>query len=135
MNAVESLLEARKYAGLAPLSEEAVLDLVEKKLSGKDKEEFLAKMGGKKKKKDEVDGGSNNSPSAGAKTALDKASIKGSVSGEKGPEVKGGKGPGKGKKKVSEHLNDVLVGAGLQALSEADAAKVDEKYPDADADE
>ena len=127
MNAVEQLLEARKYAGLAPLSEEATLELVEKKLSGKEKEDFLAKMGGKKKKKDKddgVDGGSGEEASKGAKKAMDKASIKGSVSGEKGVKMK---------KKVSEHLSDVLVGAGLQALSEEDAAKVDARYPDADA--
>lgn len=127
MNAVETLLEARKHAGLPDLTLEQQLELVEKKLSGKEKEDFLAKMGkkGKTKKEPEVDDG-NPGPSKGAKKAIDQATIKGSVSGEKGA---------KKKKKVSEHLNAVLTGAGLQALSEADAAKVDAQYPDEGDDE
>ena len=122
MNVLDQLLEARKIAGLAPLSIEQQTELAEKKLTGQEKEDFLARMSGKKTKKDkEVDDGEPG-PTKGARKAMDAATIKGSVSGEKGPK----------KRKVSENLNDVLTGAGLKALSEADAAKIDAKYPDPD---
>ena len=121
-NVVEQLLEARNFAGLPPMTNEAVVDLAEAKLKGKEKEDFLAKMGGKKKSKkdDGVDGGSGEEASKGAKKAMDDASIKGSVSGKKGVKMK---------KKVSEQVNTVLAGAGLKALSEADASKIDATYP------
>ena len=123
MNLIEQLLEARKLAGMPSYSNEQLVSLAEKKLVGQEKQDFLDKMAGKKPKKDEddegVDGGSSEEASKGAKKAMDKASIKGSVSGEKGLKMK---------KKVSENLNDVLVGAGLNALSEEDAAKIDAKY-------
>ena len=129
MNLVEQLVETRKFAGLPNFTNEQLVDLAEKKLTGAAKEEFLAKMSGKKVKKvkkddddDGVDGvdGSGEEASKGAKKAMDKASIKGSVSGEKGVKMK---------KKVSEQLNAVLEGAGLTALSEDDAAKIDATYP------
>ena len=88
MNSVEHLLEARKFAGLPPLSNNAIIALAEKKLGGKEKEEFLARMGGTAKSSS-----------------------------------------GKSKKKVSEQFSAVLVGAGLRALSEQDAAKIDAQYP------
>ena len=123
MEFLSQLNENRQLAGLKPLSESEAVELMEKKLSGKAKEDFLAKMGGKKSKKDDdgVDGGSSEEASKGAKKAMDKASIKGSVSGEKGVKMK---------KKVSEQLNAVLEGAGVATLSEEDAAKVDAKYPE-----
>jgi uncharacterized Zn finger protein len=130
MNLVEQLIQTRKYAGLPDMSQEQVVDLAEKKLSGQEKEDFMAKMSGKKVKKDmdadgdaddmqktkktkkdaEVDDG-RPGPSKDARKSMDMASIK-----------------PKGKKKVSEQLNAVLEGAGLDALSEADATKIDMVY-------
>jgi len=59
MEFLSQLNENRQLAGLKPLSESEAVELMEKKLSGKAKEDFLAKMGGKKSKKDDdgVDGG------------------------------------------------------------------------------
>lgn len=123
MNYIEQLDESRKLAGLAPLSEEAKLDLVEKKLKGAEKEEFLMAMGKSKKdpttKKDKEVDDDKPGPTKGARKAMKDADIK--------PSTK------KGKKKVSEHLNAVLEGAGLEPLSEEAAAKVDEAYPEDDA--
>jgi len=122
MNLVEQLNEARKLAGLASYTVAQQVELAEKKLSGKEKEDFLAKMGGKKSKKDDgVDGGSGEEASKGAKKAMDKASIKGSVSGEKGVKMK---------KKVSEEINDILAHFGAPALSEAQVKKLDEAETD-----
>lgn len=123
MNLIEQLVETRKFAGLPSFTNEQLVALAEKKLTGAAKEEFLAKMSGKKmsKKDDGVDGGSGEEASEASKKAMDDASIKGSVSGKKGVKMK---------KKVSEQLNSVLEGAGLLALSEADAAKVDAAYPE-----
>lgn len=117
MEYITELNRARVLAGMQPLDE--------KKLTGKAKEEFLAKMAGKKKGKDDegVDGGSGEEASKGAKKAMDKAAIKGSVSGEKGVKMK---------KKVSEEINSIMAKAGV-SLSEEDAAKVDAAYADVDA--
>ena len=117
MNIIEQLQESRKLAGLAPYTVAQQVDLAEKKLSGKDKEEFLAKMGKKSKKDDGVDGGSGEAPSKGAQKALDDAAIKGSVSGKKGVKMK---------KKVSEEMNDILAHFGADPLSDAQVAKLDE---------
>ena len=116
MEYITELNRARELAGMQPLDE--------KKLSGKAKEEFLAKMTGgdkKKSKKDDdgVDGGSGEEASKGAKKAMDDASIKGSVSGKKGVKMK---------KKVSEGMNEILAKAGVSELSEEQAKSIDEAY-------
>lgn len=117
MNLIEELQQARKLAGLSPYTVDQQIQLAEKKLTGAAKEEFLAKMGKKSKKDDGVDGGSGEEASKGAKQAMDKASIKGSVSGEKGVKMK---------KKVSEEINDILAHFGAPALSKTQVDKLDE---------
>lgn len=114
MNSVENLIEARKFAGLPPLTIEQKVELAEKKLSGKEKEEFLAKMGKspKTKKDDEVDDGKPG-PSKAARKAMDAATQK----------------PSTKKRKTSEEINDVLRSAGVATLSEQNCAKIDAKFP------
>lgn len=121
MNLIESLQESRKLAGLNPMTVDQQVELAEKKLSGKEKEDFLAKMGGKKAKKDDkddgVDNGSGETASKAARKAMDAASIKGSVSGKKGVKMK---------KRVSESVSEILEAAGIKGLTEDEATKIDE---------
>jgi hypothetical protein len=130
MNLVEQLIQTRKYAGLPDMSEDQVVDLAEKKLSGDEKEAFLMKMSGKKMKVKKDTDGDGDADDMGKKKTKKDAEVD---DGKPGPTKDARKSMDMAsikpkKKKVSEQLNAVLEGAGLDALSEADAVKVDMAY-------
>lgn len=129
MNLIEELQQARRLAGMSEMTNEQAVELAEKKLSGKEKEDFLAKMGGKKPKKDED---ADGKPDAKGRTKKDREVDDGKPGPTKDARKSMDQGTIKprGKKKVSEQLNAVLEGAGLDPLSEEAAQKVDEAYPE-----